>query len=142
MSLHPKVNGAYKELTNCKVKVAGAWKQAETIYTKVNGVWKECWANLAIDTIINYGITNIPVKDSGRFMRLYGVTITITRISDGKVLQTITEEDTGEIISQNYSLKDGGNLSITAGDDEKSLDFEFWQSGSQAEVKIKKVALS
>ena len=142
MSIHPKVNGAYKEMTNCKVKVGGAWKQAEKILTKVNGVWKECWVNLALDTIINYGITNIPLKVSGLYMRLYGLSITIKSISDGKVLQTITEEDTGEIISKNYSLTNGGSLSISTGDDRKSLDFEFWQSGSTAEVKIKKIELS
>ena len=141
MSIHPKVNGAYKEMTNCKVKVAGAWKQAEKIYTKVNGVWKECWANLEIDTIINYGITNVPVKSSGVYMRLYGLSITIKSTSDGKVLQTITEEDTGTIISKNYSLTNGGSFSISTGDDRKSLDFEFWQSGAYAEVKIRKVEL-
>lgn len=51
MSIHPKVNGAYKEMTDCKVKVAGEWKQAQTIYTKVNGVWKEVWRNSTVITL-------------------------------------------------------------------------------------------
>lgn len=45
MAIYPKVNGAYKEMTDCKVKVGGAWKQARTVYTKVNGVWKKVWTN-------------------------------------------------------------------------------------------------
>ncbi len=45
MAIYPKVNGAHKEMTDCKVKVAGAWKQAKLLFTKVNGVWKAVWTN-------------------------------------------------------------------------------------------------
>ena len=142
MAIYPKVKGAYKEMTDCKVKVKGAWKQGAKMLTKVKGAWKECWVNLELDTIINYGITNIPVKSEGLYMRLYGLYITIKSTSDGKVLQTITVEDTEECLSLNYALNGGGSLSISTGNDRNSLDFELWQSGAKAEVKIKKIELS
>ena len=143
MSISVKVNGAYKEMSDCKVKVAGAWKQAAAVYTKVNGVWKEVWTNLAVDMVLEYGvITELPLKTSGLYIRLYGVSITIKRKSDGAVLQTITEEDTGTMLSKTYSLKDGGSLSISSNDNRNGLEFEFWQSGSVAEVKIRKAILT
>lgn len=65
MAIYPKVNGAYKEMTDCKVKVAGVWKQAKTIFTKVNGVWKEAWRNSTVIVVTESGNSaafTIPIK--------------------------------------------------------------------------------
>ena len=61
MAIYPKVNGAYKTATNCKVKVAGAWKQAQKIYTKVNGAWRECWRNSTVIVVKNNNSFNIRI---------------------------------------------------------------------------------
>ena len=48
MPLFAKVQGAQKEMTDCKVKVGGEWKQALEMLVKVGGKWKSFWSNVAI----------------------------------------------------------------------------------------------
>lgn len=48
MPLFAKVQGAHKEMTDCKVKVGGEWKKALEVLVKVNGKWKEVWSNFAL----------------------------------------------------------------------------------------------
>ena len=40
MSLHAKVNGAWKTVAIPYVKVSNSWKICADIFVKVNGVWK------------------------------------------------------------------------------------------------------
>jgi len=53
MAIFPRVSGAYKEMTDGKVKVGGAWKQAVEVFEKVNGAWKSAWNNVAIYIVCN-----------------------------------------------------------------------------------------
>ena len=45
MPLFAKINGAHKEMTDCKVKVGGEWKQALEVLVKVDGKWRNVWSN-------------------------------------------------------------------------------------------------
>lgn len=40
MSIHTKVGGAWKNVSEAYVKVGGAWKRCQNVYVKANGVWK------------------------------------------------------------------------------------------------------
>lgn len=40
MSIHTRVGGAWKTVSDAHVKVGGAWKRCQNIYVKTNGVWK------------------------------------------------------------------------------------------------------
>ena len=40
MSIHTRVGGAWKNVSEAYVKVGGAWKRCQNVYVKANGVWK------------------------------------------------------------------------------------------------------
>lgn len=142
MAIYPKVNGSYKEMADCKVKVNGAWKQAAKVLAKVDGAWREVWSNLAVNTVIYYGISDIPLKSTGLYMRLQGLSITVKSTSDDSIIKVITEEDTGSILSKSYALPDGGQLLISINNNSNGLEFELWSSGTKAEIKIRKAELT
>jgi hypothetical protein len=140
MSIHPKVNGSYKEMATCKVKVGGAWKQAAKVLAKVDGAWREVWSNLAVNTVIYYGISNIPVKGTGIYMRLRGLTITVKNASNDSIIKVITDDDTGLLSSVTYALPDGGQLLMSVNG--TNLKVELWSSGTKAEIKIREAELT
>ena len=105
MAISPKVNGAYKEMTDCKVKVAGAWKQAKKVFTKVGGVWKECWNKSTVAALANGEHLIIPVRNysaSSTKSTLKGVKIRIYEKNTGKLLAEKVVGDY-EVIHSTYS---------------------------------------
>lgn len=135
MSLHPKVKGTYKEMTDCKGKVAGAWKQAAAIYTKVNGVWKECWVNLAVNMILNYGIQSIPLEGTTNYVRLIGLSIVAKDKVSGEIVNTYEKEEQ-ETGSFTLALPNGQLLFKVRVNE---LQIELWSSSETVELKIKKI---
>lgn len=45
MTMHTKVGGAWKDITEAHTKVGGSWKEITEGWTKVGGVWKQFYAN-------------------------------------------------------------------------------------------------
>ena len=43
MTLHHKVGGAWRTISQPKLKLTGAWRDASAMYTKVNGEWRQTW---------------------------------------------------------------------------------------------------
>ena len=43
MTIHTKVSGSWKEVSQPSVKVSGAWKNCTGVYTKISGAWKTVW---------------------------------------------------------------------------------------------------
>jgi hypothetical protein len=43
MTIHTKVSGAWRSVTQPKLKFGGAWRDASVMYTKVGGVWRKTW---------------------------------------------------------------------------------------------------
>lgn len=135
MSLHPKVKGAPKEMTDGKVKVAGAWKQDAKILTKVKGAWKECWVNLAVNMILNYGIQSIPLEGSTNYVRIIGLSIVAKNKVSGEIVMTYEKEEQ-ETGSFTLALPNGQLLFKVRGNE---LQIELWSSSETVELKIKKI---
>lgn len=57
MTVHVKVDNAYKTIDDCKVNIGGIWKKVRNIYTNVDGVWKNTW-ELAIPAVGNFETDN------------------------------------------------------------------------------------
>ena len=47
MTIHTKVSGSWKEVSQPSVKVSGAWKNCTGVYTRVSGAWKTVWEAVA-----------------------------------------------------------------------------------------------
>lgn len=135
MSLHPKVKGAPKEMTDGKVNVKGAWKQAAKILTKVNGAWKECWANLAVNMVLNYGIQSIPLEGTTNYVRLIGLSIVAKDKVSGEIVNTYEKEEQ-ETGSFTLALPNGQLLFRVRVNE---LIIELWSSAETVELKIKKI---
>ena len=112
MSIHPKVNGAYKEMTNCKVKVAGAWKDAQTIYTKVNGVWEYAWqktTKLFLNVVEYAYVTPRNVPSTPSYATFKDVKVYLHRSSTGELLAT---KDVGNV-KVTYGSSNSASITIT-----------------------------
>ena len=98
MSIHPKVNGAYKAMTDCNVKVAGAWKQAEIILTKVNGVWKEAWRKSTVIVVKTNNSFTIAIKGyDGTLVRKVQIKSLKLRLYDKSSGNLLAEKDYGTV---------------------------------------------
>ena len=118
MSLHPKVKGTYKEMTDCKGKVAGAWKQAVKMLTKVNGVWKEAWNSSTIVHIEKFQMFNIPIKgyDGTGGAVIKNVRLRLFNNYTNGVNECVAEEYFGDVTiaksgSQKLEITDDGDYS-------------------------------
>lgn len=96
MPLKTKVDGAIKEMVNCKVKVGGAWKQGVEVLTKENGVWKKVWRNSTVVIINGKEELTFPIKN----YKGYGAEVLIKNVKlrlyySDKTL--ITEQYLGDV---------------------------------------------
>ena len=94
MSIHPKVNGEYKETSACYVKVGGAWKKAKKLFVKVDGVWKEGWR----------GSTTIVVKSTNQFtipIKGYDGT-TVRNVEIRNLNLRLYNKSTGNLIAEKH----------------------------------------
>jgi hypothetical protein len=53
VTIHHKVSGAWRTVSQPKLKLQGAWRDASAMYTKVDGVWRQTWpANTGTPRIV------------------------------------------------------------------------------------------
>mgnify|MGYP003293438280 CR=1 FL=1 len=154
--ISPRINGAYKEMTDGKVKAGGAWKQSLLVYTKVNGAWEVVWGKDILDLNVFYSTTasyhlveekydNLPhyVAFVGLEITVYGSNNTVlTRVTEG------TEEEPALIGSASYNLYNDtetlGEFAILVNRDAGQIEYSFYRTSSNAkriEVKIEKILI-
>lgn len=156
MPLFAKVQGAHKEIVDCKVKVGGEWKQALEMLVKVDGKWKVAWGNDIIDVNVFYSTTasyhlveekydNLPhsVAFVGLEISVYGANNTLLMRSTMG-----TDEEPEEIGSASYNLYNDtetlGEFAILVNRDAGQIEYSFYRTSSTAiriEVKIEKILL-
>ena len=138
MAIYPKVNGSYKEMTDCKVKVDGAWKQANTIYTKVNGVWKEAWNASTIVRVDKQKMFTIPIKDydgtSGAVIK--NVTLRLFNNYTNGVNECVEEKHFGNVTiaksgSKTLEITDDGDYSWRV-----SVSIDIYNSNVRINVTV------
>lgn len=114
MAIYPKINGSYKEMTDCKVKVDGAWKQAKTIYAKVNGEWKEVWNSSIIVRLDKFLMFNIPIKgyDGTGGAVIKNVRLRLFNNYTNGVNECVAEEYFGDV-----TIAKGGSRTLEITDD-------------------------
>lgn len=88
MSIHCKVSGSWRGISDVHVKVSGVWKQCKNVYIKENGVWRPLLSysvsaalpSLKNDTTVSKTYNNVVV---GSVMTLtYNVTNNVYDGSD------------------------------------------------------------
>lgn len=113
MPLSSKVQGAHKEMTDCKVKVGGEWKQALEALVKVDGKWKEVWSKGAIyltSTAASkvFSLTFTDMQDNHQFVVLENVVIKVYNGSN-QLLTTFTVDEIDTV---------GGSWAVYADNDD------------------------
>ena len=155
MPLFPKISGAHKEMTDCKVKVGGEWKQALEVLVKVGGKWKTVFLSnfIALSVVHTTTARYEEFEDSydnvPNYAAFVGLEMSVFD-TNGNLLarDTLGTNEEPEIISSaSYSLYDADNMYATISVYVDKLNSairytisrEAGSSAAKIEIKVKKI---
>ena len=98
MSIHCKVSGSWRDISDVHVKVSGVWKQCKNVYIKENGVWRPL--------LIHLDSTGIPSLNNTK--TLSNVVVGSTIVISGSTVNNVYDPD-------DYYLFHIGNATLSFG---------------------------
>lgn len=127
MTMHVKVSGVWKEITDPRVMASSAWKNIDGGWVRVNGVWKQFYSRQTAPVIpsggiVIYNTTGTPPSgwslyaDANRMLKGWDGTLGGIGVTGGnKTISFTSTTDGAHLGSTTLRMIDGGTVSSSAG---------------------------